>query len=197
MKKLLLSLIAIICSSITWAQNVQVLYGEEWRIVTEYTKTTTNSMSYIYGEFALEKNKTKRGYFQLIREQKFWKMPLYLHAELRGYVTEGFSTNLTYIGGLGYNLIEKQSGYLSAQALYRYDNRSNWQIGLSGEWRNKYLLYVGYADFYGADDLNIHSEHRFYYRALPWLDVGVNFDLYYNNDDDFDWMPFAIVKFNI
>ena len=59
MKKLLLSLIAIMCSSITWAQNVQVLYGEEWRIVTEYTKTTTNSMSYIYGEFALEKNKTK------------------------------------------------------------------------------------------------------------------------------------------
>lgn len=197
MKKFLFALIAIFSSTIVFAQNVQVLYGEEWRIVTEYTKTTQNSMSYIYGEFALGDNETKSGYFQLIHEQKFWKMPIYLHAELRGYITEGFSTNLTYIGGLGYNLIEKQSGYLSAQALYRYDNRSNWQIGISGEWRNKYMLYVGYADFYGADDLNIHSEHRFYYRALSWLDVGVNFDLYYNNDDDFDWMPFAIVKFNI
>lgn len=197
MKKILLVLCITFCSSVALAQNVQLLYGKEWRIVTEYTKNTKNSMSYIYGEFAFDNNKTKSGYLQLIREQKFWELPLYIHAELRGFVSSNTSANINYFAGLGYGLIQKNSGYLSVNALYRYDYRSNWQVGLSGEWRNKYMLYVGYADFYGAADFNLHSEHRLYYRALPWLDIGGNLEFNYIDGGNFECSPFAVVKFNI
>jgi hypothetical protein len=199
MKKILLATLFGLLFITGQSQNVQIAWGEEVKVVAETELHDDNSMSFLYTELVVENNKAASTYVQLFREQKFWEAPVYIHAEFRTFIAEQFLTNNVYMIGAAFGVIAKENGYLTLEALYRYDDRNNWQFTTVGGFFYKDLSFSHYADFYGVDRLYMFSENKLFYQLSNHFKVGCNIELGLNTREGKKWScyPFVILRIDL
>lgn len=193
MKHALLLLLLLLAATMR-AQDIQIEWGEDLKLVGEVAPHTDNSQSLVYGEVVLSHNAPASTYFQLYHEQKFWRAPVFVHAELRTFHTATFTTPIIYLAGGAYGVYGGAAGYCTIEALYRHDGGSNWQATVSGAYTYKRLSYEGYADVYGLRCPNLYSENRFTVRLLPRLHAGLNVELT-AGQGFIHCRPFGLLKF--
>ena len=128
MKKIILTILFGLLFVTGQSQNIQVEWGKELKIVAETELHDDNSMSFLYTELVVDNNKAASTYVQLFREQKFWETPIYIHIEFRSFIAEQFLTNNVYMLGAAWNVLSKENGYITLEAMYRYDDCNNWQF---------------------------------------------------------------------
>lgn len=199
MKKFLFAL--FICSFAVDgnAQNIQVAYGEELKVVAETELHDENSMSFLYTELVVEDNRAASTYVQLFREQKFWEAPVYIHAEFRTFIAEQFLTNNVYMLGAAWGVFAKENGYITLEAMYRYDDRNNWQFTTVGGFTYKLISFSHYADFYGVDRLYMFSENKLFFQLSKNFKIGTNIELGLNTREGKKWscFPFAVLRIDL
>lgn len=199
MKKYLILFIVAMLSMASKAQNIQLEYGKEFKVVAETEMFDVNSMSFLYTELVVENNNAASTYVQLFREQKFWEVPIYIHAEFRTFIAEQFLTNNVYMIGAAFGVIAKENGYLTLEALYRYDDRNNWQFTTVGGFDYGELSFSHYADFYGVDKLYMFSENKLFFQFSKHFKIGTNIELGLNTREGKKWScyPFAILRIDL
>lgn len=199
MKKALLMIVALLSCILAGAQNVQVSKGKELKVVAETEVYDDNTMSFLYTELVVANNRAASTYVQLFREQKFWEAPLYIHAEFRTFLAEGFTTNNVYLLGGAWGAIAKDNGFLTLEALYRYDDTHNWQFTVVSGYNKGRFTFSNYADFYGIDRLYMFSENKFFYRLAKNLQVGANIELGINTreGEPLSCYPFAVLRIDL
>lgn len=199
MKKIVLLLTACLFSCVIEAQNVQISWGEELKVIAETEMYDDNSMSFLYTELIVDNNKTASTYVQLFREQKFWEAPIYIHTEFRTFLAEQFLTNNIYMLGAAWGVAAKENWYITLEALYRYDDRNNWQFTTVGGFNYKKLSFSHYADFYGIDRLYMFSENKLFFQFTKHFKVGANIELGLNTREGKEWscFPFAILRIDL
>ena len=181
------------------AQDIQLSWGKETKIIAETEKYDENSMSFLYTEQVLEANRATTAYVQLFREQKFWEAPIYLHAEFRTFLAEQFTTRNIYMLGFAWGALATESGYTTLEALYRYDDRSNWQFTFVSGYSKGWFTFSNYADFYGIDRLYMFSENKIFGRITNNLQLGLNLELGLNTREGqvFSCYPFAVLRVDL
>lgn len=199
MKKFLFALIICFIAIAGDAQNIQIAYGEELKVIAETELHDNNSMSFLYTELVIEDNKAASTYVQLFREQKFWEAPVYIHAEFRTFIAEQFLTNNVYMLGAAWGVLAKENGYVTLEAMYRYDDRNDWQFTTVGGFDYGRLSFSHYADFYGVDKLYVFSENKIFYQLSKHVKVGTNIELGLNARENKEWscFPFAVLRIDL
>lgn len=199
MKRFLMIMLVSMYAFIGWAQNIQVAWGKEWKVVAETELHDENSMSFLYTELVVDDNKAASTYVQLFREQKFWEAPIYIHAEFRTFIAENFLTNNIYMLGAAWSVLAKENGYIALEAMYRYDDRNNWQVTTVGGFEYGRLSFSHYADFYGTGNLYMFSENKLFFQLSKNFKVGTNIELGLNTRERKRWScyPFAILRIDL
>lgn len=173
MKRILI--IAALCLAALTAngQTIEVLGGSTTRIFIEKTSTTDNSMTYGYIEGAFNNS----AYAQFIHEQKFWKLPLYIHGEYR----TTFNGAHTAIAGASYSF-GLPCGFISVGEYYRFDFGANLHSAQSSVC---YLADFGWLELYGYNDFwydgapNFFGEERAHIKITEHFKLGAVVDLAY------------------
>ncbi len=173
--------------------------GEDFKIVAETDLSADRNYNYIYGEVVTKDNKTTSAYLQILREQKWWDAPVFVHAEFRSFLTNSEKINNVYLIGTSFEIVDNEHGFLDIQTLYRHDGKNNYQLTMLNEWNYKRFRYSMYADFYGVNKLYILSENRFFFKVCDNLRIGANIELSNNviNDNSFKCRPFGIIRFDL
>lgn len=200
MKGIITTLLFVICSiAVGQSQNIQIAKGKELKVVAETELHDNNSMSFLYTELIVENNQTASTYVQLFREQKFWEYPIYIHAEFRTFIAEQFLTNNIYMLGAAWGVLAKENGYITLEAMYRYDDKNNWQFTTVGGFTYKLISFSHYADFYGADRLYMFSENKLFFQLFKNLKIGTNIELGLNTREGKKWScyPFAVLRIDL
>lgn len=178
--------------------DIQAEAGEEFKIVGEVLAFRENSFTYMYCETPIRRGRAVSGYFQFFRQQKFWKAPVFLHAEFRTFVTKDFDTDNIYMAGGAWNFLTTSRGTVALELLYRYDGRSNYQLTLAANWAKGRWSYAGYADFFGPSTLHIFSENKMFADIYAGLALGVNLELGLRTvgDHTLSCRPFAAARYS-
>lgn len=110
MKRFLI--IAVLCLSALTAkaQTIEVVLGKQPRVFLEKTRVMDNSVTFAY----LEAGYKAGSMLKLFHEQKFWKAPVYIHAEYQST----FNGSHTAIVGGSWSL-GLPNGFISLCPLYR------------------------------------------------------------------------------
>jgi hypothetical protein len=189
MKRFLI--IAVLCLSALTAkaQTIEVVLGEQPRIFLEKTSITDKSITFAY----LEGSYGAGAMVKLFREQKWWDVPAYIHAEYQST----FNGSHTAIAG-GTWSFGLPNGFISLSPLYRYDfgiNRNAIQLSnaylAAWKWCELYgynhIWYNGGVNFFGEERLHINITSRFkigvilnitYFGAFDtMLSFGLRYDL--------------------
>lgn len=182
-------------------QNLQLeKSSEELKFVFETeTHPSDNVMNFIYAEAVITDNKAETTYLQIFREQKWWDAPVLLHAEFRTFLAENFCANNVYLGGVAFQVINKHNKFLTLEALYRYDDKNNWQATAAyGVFWQK-LSFSGYADFYGTNKLYLCSENKLFYKLTNNIQIGTNIEIGLNirENKEFSCYPFAVLRLDM
>ena len=199
MKKIILTILFGLLFVTGQSQNIQVEWGKELKIVAETELHDDNSMSFLYTELVVDNNKAASTYVQLFREQKFWEPPIYIHVEFRSFIAEQFLTNNVYMLGAAWNVLSKENGYITLEAMYRYDDCNNWQFTTVSGFFYKNLSFSHYADFYGVDGLYMFSENKLFYQLSKHFKIGTNIELGLNTREGKKWScyPFGILRIDL
>lgn len=199
MKKYILTLTVALLSLASMAQNIQVAWGKEWKVVAETELHDENSMSFLYTELVVDDNKATSTYVQLFHEQKFWGVPIYIHAEFRTFIAEQFLTDNVYMLGAAWSVLANEWSYITMEALYRHDGRNNWQFTTVGGFDYGRWAFSHYADFYGTGKLYLFSENKLFYQLSTHLKVGTNIELGLNAREGKKWScyPFALIRVDL
>ena len=188
-------------SIVVYGQNIQVAKSsEELKIIAEIeTHTTERVMNFIYAEAVIDNNKAANTYLQIFREQKWWDAPVLLHAELRTFIADGFLADNIYLGGVAFQLLNKQNSFITLEALYRYDGLNNWQATAAYGLFKGRISFSGYSDFYGTKKLYLFSENKIFYRLTKHFKIGTNIELGLNTREgkEFSCYPFAVIRFEM
>lgn len=178
------------------AQDVQLVVGEDVKAVGEVGVPRENSFTYLYVEATLCHKYASSVYLQFFRQQKFWKAPVYLHAEFRACAVEGAKVPNIYMGGLAWTFAQTARGYVAVEGLYRYDGANDWQVTFAAGWEKGRWSYAGYADFFGTEQLCLFSENKFFYKVVGPFQVGADLEIGMHtvNDKDFTVRPFGILR---
>lgn len=145
MKRVLFLMLVSLVMIAGRAQDIQFMFGEQSKVFFETTAVEDNRTTFAYMEAAYEGG----AMLKLFREQKFWELPLYIHAEYQTTFAEH-----TAIIGAAYT-INHNRGYLSLAPLFRYDNKAAAQLSIS------YLLVWKWGDFNGYNHLWYNGNYNF------------------------------------
>lgn len=152
---------------------------KECKLISETVGSADNHLGYAYFELGttpFNSNASKWFYSQLFWEQKFWSHPLFIHAELRTFLTDNY-TDFQYLAGLAYTFYFT-NGYLALEPLYRYNitDGHGAQFSLVGGWDWKHFNLAHFTDIYTGHRMNgnfvIYNEVRFFYKITHHIEVG-------------------------
>lgn len=199
MKKYIIAFGLLCLSFVGKAQNIQIAWGKELKVVAEAELYDENSMSFLYTELMIDNNKAASTYVQLFREQKFWEAPIYIHAEFRTFIAEQFLTNNVYMLGAAWNVLSNERGYITLEAMYRYDDTNNWQVTTVGGFDYSRWSFSHYADFYGTGNLYMFSENKLFFQLSKNFKIGTNIELGLNTREGKEWScyPFAVLRIDL
>lgn len=179
--------------------------SNEFKLISETTGYGKNYLGYSYVELGatpFARENSKWAYVQLIWEQKFWNMPLFLHAEVRSTFFNESNSYQGY-GGLAYTF-PLRCGSLTLETLYRYCTQegNGGQITIFGayEWQRINLMH--YTDIYKSakmkTPLTVYNECRLFYKINRRFEVGVIGIISYSFQRSTDVMSAAIAaKINL
>jgi hypothetical protein len=211
LKKVFLTLIFAVSVIVVNAQNIQLHYDfggsmYEKEYVDRPVLTSTVEMfkldkwgsTFFFIDMDYASNGIAAGYWEIVRELKFWEGPVSAHVEYNGGLTSfklpensyGASRfNNAYMFGATYtyNAADFNVGY-SLSAMHKYiqqsDKPHNFQI--TGTWyvnfiKNKLLTFTGFADFWkektGFADYIFLSEPQIWLHINKISGVDENFKL--------------------
>ena len=176
--------------------------ANELKLISETTGWGKNHLGYAYVEVGTVGFKDRWLYTQLIWEQKFWTMPLYLHAEVRSYFTPDYDSFQCF-GGLAYTIPVK-CGSITLEPLYRYDTQAGHggQLTIFGAYDWKRFSLTHYSDIYRCQRMDVpltmYNECRSFYNINRRFEVGLIGILSYSFIDKFDALSLAAaLKVNI
>lgn len=173
MKRFLI--IAVFCLSALTAkaQTIEVVLGKQPRIFLEKTSVTDNSTSFAY----LEGSYGGGAMVKLFHEQKWWKAPVFVHAEYQST----FNGSHTAIAGGSYSF-GLPNGFISLSPFYRYDfgiNRHAVQLSNSYLAAWKWCELYGYNHVWYNGGINYFGEERFHINLTKHLKIGAILNLTY------------------
>lgn len=168
MKRFLLIVFISCFTTVVMAQNIQLhydfgraLYDKELSGRPLLTSTVEMFKPDKWGStyFFIDMDYTSKGvalaYGEIARELKFWEGPFSAHIEYNGGVTNLFSLNNAYLGGVTYTYNNNRfTRGLSFSAMYKYiqkhDSPNNFQ--LTATWYmhfcNSKYTFIGFADWW-------------------------------------------------
>lgn len=171
--------------------------------------------NYFFVDMTYSKDGISSAYWEISREFSLGKSPLSLHLEYDGGLSNKYSYNDAYLGGLtyGWNSTKGNFGF-TVTPMYKYirgiDNPNTFQ--LTGTWRysfaNDKLLFSGFADWWYQDQW-FYGNWIFISEPQLWLNlnrlkgfspdfnlsVGTEWKFYYNFvDEGMKWIPTLALK---
>lgn len=175
MKRVLFILFAFISIEAYAQDNSMWLQkGEDMKLTFEFKNNKENVFNYLYAESVFDKDKTGSAYIQYARDQKWWEAPVYAHAEFRSFIDKDGISEMAFIVGPSFTLLDKSFGFMYLQPLYRYNGKHNYQLTLLTDMEYKRLYYTMFADMYGTEKVFLHSENRFFFKVVKSFRVGLN-----------------------
>ena len=203
MKKILWCLMMMLCATgfaqTNYENSIWFQQGSDSKLVFEFKSNKDHKIyNYFYAEGVFDKNKFESVYLQYARDQRWWKAPVFVHAEFRAFIDKFGTYENVWLGGPSFEVLDKPFGYIDIQTLYRYDGKSNYQLTLLSEMTYKRFYYTMFADMYGTSKIGFHSENRFFFNVWGPFKIGVNCILTVNElKDGFKAQPLGIVRVDI
>ncbi len=196
MKKFFTLFILLVAAFSGKAQNVQLhydfgsaLYDEDMKGRPVLTSTVEMFKPDKWGStfFFIDMDYTSKGvaagYWEIVRELRFWESPFSIHVEYNGGASNRFSYNNAYLGGLTYtyNSNDFSKGY-TLTAMYKYiqKHKSPNNFQLTGTWyihfaKNGLCTFSGFADLWREQTVFMDGTQRdFIFLAEPQLWVNLN-----------------------
>ena len=171
MKRLLIASILTFASLSIKAQTVELVLGSKPRVLIEKTAVSANNISFAYLEGVYKGG----AMLKLFHEQKWWKLPAYIHAE---YQTTFNGSHTAIIGGsYSFGL---PNGFISLCPLYRYDFSINKH---AAQLSNCYLAAWKWCELYGYNHVwfnggvNFFGEERFHITITKQFKIGAILDI--------------------
>ncbi len=174
MKKIYLFILALaaLCavSMPAKAQNVQLHYdfGHTSNTFAQRPKLTTTvemfrpdkwGNTFFFVDMNYQNSGVESAYWEIAREFRFWKAPVYIHIEYDGGTSNQFSFNDAYLLGAtyAYNAADFSYGF-TITPMYKYlakqDRRHSAQLTATWYWNmaNRIFTFTGLADLWGDRD---------------------------------------------
>ena len=154
------------------------------KVVSETTSLGDNHVGYAYVELSGWSGKSIEGYGQFFWEQKWWKLPLFLHAEYRGVTMASQYESTAYLGATW--CLYAKYGYVALEPLlmWKQNNGVGGQFSIVGGWEWKRLLFEHYTDIWKAHKMtsaaDIYSQSRIFMNVYKRLSVGVIGTMFYS-----------------
>ncbi len=174
--------------------------SNELKLISETTGVAQDHLGYSYielGSTPFEPTFSKWVYLQLLWEQKFWKTPLFIHAEIRALLGDNTPASYQCFAGCAYS-IPLNCGYITIEPLYRYSNIDGHgaQLSVVGGYDWKYFNLAHFTDIYKASQMQVpltmYNECRFYYKVSHRFEVGVVGILSYSFQCNTEFMSAAL-----
>lgn len=198
MKRLLLLFILFVSLNCFSQNSIWLEHGKNTLAVIELNSAGDNYYNYLYLENELKDNNTLASYLLISRDQKFWKVPIYIHGEFRSYIGKDILTDNIYLIGPMFELTSGKLGYINLQTMYRYDGRNNYQVSLLGQFKYKRFLYDAYIDSYGTEKFQFESENRFFFKIIDPISIGCNFFVKLNIEKSgIEIKPMGLIRIDI
>lgn len=176
-------------------------WQEIGRVVSETTSLGDNHVGYAYVELSGFSGKNIEAYGQFFWEQKWWKLPLFIHAEYRGVAAASYYESTTYLGA-AYCLYGKR-GYVAFEPLFMWKQHSGvgGQFSIVGSWEWKRLLFEHYTDLWKAHRMtstaDLYSQSRLYLNVYKRFSIGVIGTLFYSFGSDPNSAAFFALKMEL
>ncbi len=203
MKKILLTLVAVITLAITAnAQNLQVHYdfGEDREYYTttfEMFKTDEYGSTFTFTDLDYGSGGSVSGaYMEIARGLKFWDKPVEIHIEYNGGNSGGFAFNNAWLIGAHYTFASRDfSRIFTFQAMYKHIEHTDYaSFQLTGVWALHFMdnmfTFAGFADFWkeeapvfdgdGNEDVSdfiFLAEPQIWYNVSKKLSVGTEIEI--------------------
>lgn len=191
MKNFLIMLFSVCCFLHTHAQEVVLQSSNNSsRLYIEHLDCINNHSLYVYGE--LSHSNEWCSYTQLFHEYKFLSK-LFTHLEIRTMLYENSDVVNSYISGLSYSLLDTNNAYITASALYRYEQQHLWQATAVYSVFHKAICFYGYCDVYGSNFVNVYSENKLkIYINKAFIGVNVEISRF---DNEWDTTSYIMAGF--
>lgn len=169
------------------SSSLMILYSPlncSGKIVSETTSIGQDYVGYAYAELTGFGDGGSEAYGQFFWEQKFWKAPIFIHAEYRGLVASSFYESTTYIGA-AYCIYSKH-GYLALEPLAMWKQQLGFgaQFSVVGGWEWEHFIIEHYTDLWKTDKMesviDIYSQTRLFVKVFKRLSAGVIGTIYYS-----------------
>lgn len=142
------------------------------KVASETTALGEDHVGYAYAELTGLSGGNAEAYGQFFWEQKFWKKPLFMHAEYRGVAAGGFYESTAYLGAA--YCIYSRHGYLALEPLAMWKQRLGFggQFSVVGGWEWDHFIIEHYTDLWRT--------HKILQRIFP------DYEYYFHCDADSD-----------
>lgn len=176
------------------AQNIQLHYDfghlvtsdkAERPVLTstvEMFRPDTWGSTFFFVDMDYQNSGVKAAYWEIVRELRFWEMPLSLHLEYNGGLNDASSYDNAYLLGSTYSFNAKDFSYgFGITPMYKYkylakQKHPHHSFQLTGTWyyhcANGLLTFSGFADFWG--DRTFLGENMMVFLAEPQLWFNLN-----------------------
>lgn len=211
-RKILLSVVLLICILTIKAQNIQLHYdfGEGRSYLTstvEMFKPDKYGSTFFFIDMDYGAGDTKSvslAYWELARAFKFWDAPVAFHIEYNGGfgrwqegdLSGAYEIEDAWLTGVEFSLdAEDYSKGITIQALYKYiRGKHNMSFQLTGVWYLNFLSdkfsFSGYADFWREDFYYGQEKTKFVFQAEPqlWYNFTKNFAFGSEVETDYNFL---------
>lgn len=176
-------------------------FDNSGKVTTETTSIGNNHVGYAYAELTGFSGKTPEAYGQFFWEQKFWDMPIFMHAEYRGVAAEAFYESTAYLGGA--YCIYSRHGYLALEPLAMWKQRYGFggQFSVVGGWEWEHFIVEHYTDLWKThkmqSPIDIYSQTRFFVKVYKRLSAGIIGTVYHSPGNYTSAAAYVSLRFKI
>ena len=183
MRKIAAIILACVCSH-AYGQTVSSVgltaNLAEQKIVTETTAITDNGTGYAYNEI----NTKGSWYGQFFVEQKWWEVPVFVHAEYRGVMDGTWYQSAAFLGAAWCSYWEH--GFIAVEpfALWRQYEGAGAQLSVVGGWEWRWFELQHYTDVWkthkmGDIPVAMYNEARAWFKAARNVSIGAVGTMYW------------------
>ena len=152
-------------------------FGDNGVIASETTGIGENHIGYGYIEMGDWRGHSFGAYGQFFWEQRWWDLPVFLHAEYRAAAGLSFFESTAYLGGA--YCFYSQHGYLAIEPLAMWRQRGGFggQLSIVGGWEWKHFQIETFNDLWKTHLTNVpaefYSQTRLFVKITEKLALGI------------------------